>query len=533
MDYNYGEKLSLSGLAVTLTYSDNTTKDVAYANFGANRLTTSINNNKVLNLSDNGPITITYSDGISQTQSVTTDDYITVSNIKISDINAIITGPVTGSKPSTTATATGFTGTVTWSPYDDTFKPLAEYTATVTLEIKEGYELVSGGFTSVRINGKDANLISTSGGFVTLSYDFPKTAASPNAIVTQITITKQPIRLKYTNGEKLDLSGMIVELEYSDGLTDQATVADFAAKRITTNPINNTTLSSILHNNARIEVKYTYNNKNMLVYTDSSLVVQKKIIPNIVISGKKLGLDSEDSKKFTYVAECGVDEVTIDVTQEDTEILIDTEKTNVIEKELEYGDNTVRITATPIQPNTGSREEYILNVKKPYPAEQMVKILWNNTIAVADNSKLPFEFVNYSWYRNDKEIGSGWYWSAGSNGERLDPEDNYYVEAKTKDGNNIRSCDVKIQTTTSPSYGILLKNSVASSHVGFEIFAPEATRETEITVYDITGKQLFKQMGNYDLNVSNVSNGMYILTAKVKGESGKFYRYSAKFVVKK
>jgi hypothetical protein len=88
-------------------------------------------------------------------------------------------------------------------------------------------------------------------------------------------------------------------------------------------------------------------------------------------------------------------------------------------------------------------------------------------------------------------------------------------------------------------YGILLKNNSANANVGIEVLTPEAS-EVEIAVYDIAGKQVFKQKGNYaihwnltDAMQKRVSNGLYFVVAKAKGESGKLYSYSAKLVVKR
>ena len=60
------------------------------------------------------------------------------------DIAAIpgVTKPVTGDNPVTEITATDqYTGTVTWSPDDNTFAGTTIYTATITLTAKAGYTL--------------------------------------------------------------------------------------------------------------------------------------------------------------------------------------------------------------------------------------------------------------------------------------------------------------------------------------------------------------------------------------------------------
>jgi len=341
--------------------------------------------------------------------------------------------------------------------------------------------------------------------------------------------------MTYTEGEKLELAGIIVEMKYGDGSTEDVKLADFPIKRITPNPANNTILKTTIHNNAPIEITYTYNNTPKRTVTLDKLRVLKKVIPSIAIEGNTVELNSPDGKEFTYVSECGKDEVDINVTQADGKITVDGDEVtnNTLTKPLTYGDNSFRIVATPNA--TGVPDPaYTLTVKKPFPAEQLIKMRWGNTLTVIQNSRYnPYDFTDYTWYRNGKEIGSGRSYSAGPNGEKLNPKDKYYVEATTDDGKTIRSCEVKITNSTPQNYGILLKNNYAAQNIGIEIYAPEETQGVEITVHDINGKQILKQTGNLDINISKAPNGVYIVTAKTKGESGKMYRYSAKFVVKK
>jgi len=333
---------------------------------------------------------------------------------------------------------------------------------------------------------------------------------------------------------------MVVTLTYRDGSTKDVAFADFPNERITTNPINDDPVSSTVNNNRRVEVTYTYNNTNLRAYTDP-LTVHNRKAPVIEIAGKNIDLDSPDGNKFTYVVpKCGEDNIEIDISLANAEIVVDTDRNpNLIyvNKSLEYGDNPINIS---VLPDGGTQQNYTLTVKRTFPADQLIQVRWGNTLTVIDNLNSPYDFSSYKWYRNGREVGSGRSWSAGASGEKLNPKDNYYVEAVTDDGKTIRSCDVALAGTTSKAYGILLKNNSAYSNVGIEVVAPEATREMEIAVYNAAGKQVFKQKGNYDFKWNltdnmqrNVSNGLYIVTAKAKGESGKIYNYSTKFVVKR
>lgn len=350
--------------------------------------------------------------------------------------------------------------------------------------------------------------------------------------------------MDYINGEKLDLSGTEVTLTYKDGTTRDVRFVNFAQERITTNPVNGAILSNSVHNNKRVEVTYTYNNNPIRTYT-ANLIVQKKIVPLIEIGGKIVDIDVPDGKKFTYVSECGKEDIDIDITRQNADIFVDGQPVQgAFYQPLSYGDNSLEIMVdvySPLNPsNVLVHEDYTLTIKRPFPSEQLIKVRWDNTLAVINNSRTPYEFTKYKWYRNDREVGSGWYWSAGTNGEKLNPKDKYFVEATTEDGKSIRSCEIVLPNVALQGYGISLKNNSAYSNIGFEIFAPEAVSEMEVFVHDVAGKQVFKQKGSraFNWNLTDdkhrmVSNGLYIVTAKAKGESGKIYRYSTKLVVKR
>jgi hypothetical protein len=462
------------------------------------------------------------------------------SETEIVDVDIVIDPPMNGGTPVKTIDSPEFTASVSWSPNHDPFKELQVYTATVKITAKPGYKFELEPMAT--INGDDVVSTLNSDGTVTLPpYPFPKTLATPSTVVSDIKVIKQPIKIAYSHGEQLDLSGIVVEFTYDDNRTEEIMLRDFATKRITTNPINGTMLSSSMHNNARVEVTYTYNKTNLRAYTDA-LIVIKKAIPTIAIAGKTLEVDPNDSKKFIYVSKCADKDVDVKISQDDAEIVVAGQLGMGLGEyrlttELDYGDNPFKIT---VHPDNGPREEYTLTVKSPFPAEQMIKVRWGNTLTVIDNSRTPYDFANYKWYRNGKEIGSGRSWSAGDNGEKLSSKDNYYVEATTEEGKSIRSCEVKIPGAAKQEYGILLKNNPAYSNVGINVSAPEEISEMEIAVYNIAGKQIYKQKGSHNFNWNltdamhrNVSNGMYIVIAKAKGESGMLYRYSAKFVVKR
>ncbi len=427
LTYTQGANLNLSGLEVTLTYSDATTEDIALADFTSKNITTNPVNGTTLSTSshNNTRITVIYNN--SPTIRISTN-VLTVSKIEIANAEITVTPPAKDNVPSTTANGEGnFTiGTVTWNPSHSTFQGDIRYVATVTLTAKNDYAFTAR--TVATFNGEAAQAtLGANGATLTLTYVFPKTLA--NLITLKI-----------------------------DGLT----------------------------------------------------------------------LDNPSDNKFTYVSPCGENSANININTQGTEnatIIIDGETTNSQDVKLSYGNNKVSITAIA----SNSTQEYELNINKPFPADSMIKVRWNNTLTVINNARYnSYDFESYKWYRNGKEVGTGQSWSAGSSGEKLKPEDKYHVETITKDGETIRSCEVTI-TEEKQEYGILLKRNSGNS-VEFEVITPEKS-EIEIAVYDLAGNLVSKPTGN---SIGNeIVSGLYFVVVKAKGESGKIYRYSTKLTVKK
>jgi hypothetical protein len=71
LDYTVGETISLFGLEVTLIYNDDTTKDVAFADFEANGVTTNLADGTAAALSHNGiPIAVTFGEETANTNNL-------------------------------------------------------------------------------------------------------------------------------------------------------------------------------------------------------------------------------------------------------------------------------------------------------------------------------------------------------------------------------------------------------------------------------------------------------------------------------
>ncbi|MDR1705325.1 MAG: S-layer homology domain-containing protein, partial [Clostridiales bacterium] len=133
--YVTGEKLSLAGLTVTLTYSDETTKIVALADFNTNGLTASPANETVMDVAaHNGkPVVITHTasgktastNNLTVTEAaVTPTPAVTVTGVSVSNTagTSVVTVTATASNyvTGTTATVELFTATGTTAAYSQT-----------------------------------------------------------------------------------------------------------------------------------------------------------------------------------------------------------------------------------------------------------------------------------------------------------------------------------------------------------------------------------------------------------------------------
>lgn len=86
--------------------------------------------------------------------------------------------------------------------------------------------------------------------------------------LTNISILSDPTTLSYNENDTLDLTGLQVQLIYSDASTETVAFANFSSKGITTNPINGATLTIANHNGKPIEVSYngkSANTNNLVV----------------------------------------------------------------------------------------------------------------------------------------------------------------------------------------------------------------------------------------------------------------------------
>jgi hypothetical protein len=107
----------------------------------------------------------------------------------------------------------------------------------------------------------------------------------------------------------------------------------------------------------------------------------------------------------------------------------------------------------------------------------------------------------------------------------------------------IGSTPISYYKKSDGKHGILLKSNIVSENVQMRIILPNSDKvcETKIIIYDNIGNVVFNETKNSTdvyWNLTNafgrkVFNGSYLITAQIKGVSGKVYLYSSKVGVKK
>jgi len=250
LTYNHDDTLDLTGLEVTLRYNDNTTEDFALVEFGANNITTIPANGATLSRAlNNTPVTVSFN-GLNPA-TVNTNN-LTIDLAPINEAILTVTAPATGATPGSASGTGNFTVTATaWNPTTTPFRGSTQYTVSVTLTANTNYTF-TGGLSTATISGQTATITNNTGNAVTLSYQFPATAAKT---VSSITLNTNP-RLTYNHGQPLDLSGLIINRIYNDSTTDTLAFASFGTD-VTTVPANETTLSIPTHNGNPVRVTYS------------------------------------------------------------------------------------------------------------------------------------------------------------------------------------------------------------------------------------------------------------------------------------
>ena len=116
-------------------------------------------------------------------------------------------------------------------------------------------------------------------GDITVKAQFSEKVFDPEH-VEKMVVKTQPTKLVYTEGEKLELAGLVVTLTDKQGLTKDVAFADFAANGITAAPANDTALTVAANNGKTVKLT-----KASLTAETEALTVNAKVTPTDPIVG--------------------------------------------------------------------------------------------------------------------------------------------------------------------------------------------------------------------------------------------------------
>lgn len=222
--YTEGDTLDLTGLTVTLNKSNGTTEDVALANFAAKGITTSPANGAVLSPSVRA-VTITVKDkSVNLPITVNARSEVTVTNVscetRAANVNwyrFIVNGTYSELQ---IKTADGI--------------PLGPVTSRTDFETAGYYQGMASPDDIIVIYVDD----------IERYRGIPEVYSPGGAVITGIAIKTAPEKVTYTEGDPLDLTGLVVTQSKSDGTDEDTALADFAANGITTSPVNGAILTT-------------------------------------------------------------------------------------------------------------------------------------------------------------------------------------------------------------------------------------------------------------------------------------------------
>lgn len=239
--YNHNEALDLTGLVVNAVYNDGSTEAVT-------DYTTNPANGTVLNTVGNQTVTVTYKGK--------TSSFDVAVNRTLSSIALNISKVKKEYKHNETFTSAGLVVTAVYS------NGVRENVDNYTTDPAEGATLDQIGTKTV-----------------TVAYEGKTTTYEINVVVALVNISVDSTNVKkdYKQDDKLDLTGLVVTANYSDGTATNVT--DYAV-----NPGNGTTLSTI----GTQTITVTYEGKT----TSFAVEVEKKLV--------SITLDTSNVKKEYY-----------------------------------------------------------------------------------------------------------------------------------------------------------------------------------------------------------------------------------------
>ena len=180
---------------------------------------------------------------------------------------------------------------------------------------------------------------------------------------------KTPPKLVYKEGEKLDLTGLVVTLTDNQGVAKDVEFKDFEENKITVNPENNTELTVAGHNNKAVKLT-----RGKLTAETNKLTVAKKVeVPDPANPGTvtpdrvRVTFDAGEGNTIDGTNRYKVIDVLTGTTWDNTEV------TKEIPKSAKYKDNTKEFKEwDSTVPDTGEVQEQEFTAV--YKNKDLVKI---------------------------------------------------------------------------------------------------------------------------------------------------------------
>lgn len=267
LEYTDGEKLDLSGIKLKLTDTQGIVKEAGLGDFGEYGITTDPANETGLSANENG---ITIKIKLNGVEKVETDPLIVKSkefdpeNVKSITVN---TQPKLEYTECEKLDLTGLVVTLTDNQgltKDVAFKGFAA----------NGIEAAPANETALTLTDNAKKVKLTKGNLTAETKALTvKAKVFDPAHVEKMVVKEQPTKLIYTEGEKLDLAGLVVTLTDNQGLTKDVTFADFESNGITAAPANATELTVAVNNGKAVELT-----KDSLTAQTNSLTVLEKVV---------------------------------------------------------------------------------------------------------------------------------------------------------------------------------------------------------------------------------------------------------------
>ncbi len=234
--YTDGEKLNLSGLEVTLTDNQGLTKDVAFADFAANGIEAAPANETALTLTDNAKkVKLTKGSLTAETNVLTVKE-------KVFD-SAHVEKMVVKNQPTKLSYTEG--EKLNLAGLEVRLTDNQGLTKDVAFADFKSNEITTDpkNATEVKLADNGSKVKLTKGNLTaeTNVLTVKEKVFDPEH-VEKMVVKTQPTKLSYTEGEKLDLAGLVVTLTDNQGLTKDVAFKDFADNGITAAPANVTEL---------------------------------------------------------------------------------------------------------------------------------------------------------------------------------------------------------------------------------------------------------------------------------------------------